>query len=203
MQAAGTRRAVVHFPVVVGGPGEQTFVLRSLTLTLRIAPPGGAGLPRIRGGFSQEHDARRQRLARLLAAARAADKDEQWSRDWDTEIAFSGPFSGNSWELALVLADRLARGRLHASSGHLIATGAIAVDADDATDKDRLHQTLAVRDVEGDEVKLCGIAELASQGDRVLLPSAWETRLTPKSREALRVLKTRKARCALISQAFC
>jgi hypothetical protein len=68
-------------------------------------------------------------------------------------------FQGNSYELALVMADRLARGREFVPRGRLIATGCSAA-----------WHTGRVDAVQGIAAKLDLITAQAGPGDRILLP---------------------------------
>jgi hypothetical protein len=86
---------------------------------------------------------------------------------WRTVVRFGQPrFQGNSFELALVMADRMARGREFLPRGRVIATGASSA-----------WHAGQVQSVEGCAVKCALIAREALSGDRILLPKAWETQL--------------------------
>lgn len=88
---------------------------------------------------------------------------------WRTVVRFGQPrFQGGSYQLALVMADRLARGREFVPRGRLIATGT-----------SRAWHAGMVESVEGREPKLALISTMAAPGDRVLLPANWETSLPP------------------------
>ncbi|MGJ9419546.1 hypothetical protein ACHAC9_17560 [Massilia sp. CMS3.1] len=113
-------------------------------------------------------------LRQVLLGARHFD-GEQLGR-WRTTVRFGhDAFHGNSYELALVLADRLARGREFVPRGRIIASGCSGA----------WHAGL-VDAVEGMEPKCALIEREAGGGDRVLLPRAWEGRLPPGLRDALR-----------------
>lgn len=95
---------------------------------------------------------------------------------WRTAVRFGEPrFSGDSYQFALVMADRLARGREFLARGRVIATGASGawhagrVDAVDAL-----------------APKCALIVREAGPGDRVLLPKEWEGALPAGMRDALR-----------------
>ena len=88
---------------------------------------------------------------------------------WRTVVRFGQPrFQGGSYQLALVMADRLARGREFVPRGRLIATGT-----------SRAWHAGMVESVEGREPKLALISTVAAPGDRVLLPADWEASLPP------------------------
>jgi hypothetical protein len=88
---------------------------------------------------------------------------------WRTVVRFGqARFHGGSYQLALVMADRLARGREFVPRGRIIATGTSSA----------WHAGL-VETVEGREPKLALIGGLAGPGDRVLLPGAWQPALPP------------------------
>ena len=94
---------------------------------------------------------------------------------WRTVVQFGQPrFHGGSYQLALVMADRLARGREFVPRGRLIATGMSSA-----------WHAGVVETVEGREPKLALIAGLAGPGDRVLLPGAWQDALPPGFAAAL------------------
>jgi hypothetical protein len=91
-------------------------------------------------------------------------------------VRFGQPrFQGNSYELALVMADRIARGREFLPRGRLIASGCSS----------QWHAG-RVDTVEGRAPKCGLIVQQAMAGDRVLLPSAWEPDLAPDFAPALR-----------------
>jgi hypothetical protein len=121
---------------------------------------------------------RQQALRHVLAGARHFD-GEQAAR-WRTTVRFGqdgfhGGFHGTSHELALVLADRLARGREFVPRGRIIASGCSSA----------WHAGL-VEPVEGLAPKCALIEREAQPGDRVLLPRAWEPELPPAMKDALR-----------------
>jgi hypothetical protein len=87
----------------------------------------------------------------------------------------AGEFAGRSWELALAMADRLARGREFVPRGRLIASG-----ASNAWHAGRVDA------VEGLEAKCALLLREAGPGDRVLLPRAWQEQLPAGFAEQLR-----------------
>lgn len=95
---------------------------------------------------------------------------------WRTVVRFGQPqFQGNSFELALVMADRLARGREWVPRGRIIASGCSGA-----------WHAGRVDTVEGGEPKCVLIAREAVAGDRILLPRAWEASLRPEFAAGLR-----------------
>ena len=95
---------------------------------------------------------------------------------WRTVVRFGQPrFQGNSFELALVMADRIARGREFVPRARLIASGASGA-----------WHAGQVEPVEGRESKCALIAQQGSAGDRVLLPKLWEAALPPDFAAGLR-----------------
>jgi hypothetical protein len=84
-------------------------------------------------------------------------------------------FQGNSCELALVLADRLARGREFLPRGRIIATGCSGA-----------WHAGRVDAVEGLAPKCALILREAQPGDRVLLPKAWQPGLPDGFADQLR-----------------
>jgi hypothetical protein len=95
---------------------------------------------------------------------------------WRTAVRFGEQrFEGNSFELALVLADRVARGREFLPRGRIIATGC-----------SNAWHAGRVEPVEGLAAKCALIAREAMPGDRVLLPRAWQAQLPVGFAEDLR-----------------
>ena len=117
----------------------------------------------------------------LQAAVRAAltgarHFDGRGLGRWRTVVRFSeSRFQGDSYGLALVMADRLARGRDFVPRGRLIATG---------TSTGWHAGTVAT--VEGMDAKTALILAQAAPGDRVLLPAAWQGELPPGWADGLR-----------------
>ncbi len=84
---------------------------------------------------------------------------------WRTVVRFAQPrFQGGSYELALVMADRIARGREFVPRGRVIASGGSSA-----------WHAGQVDTVEGRQPKCALIARTVLAGDRVLLPKAWES----------------------------
>ncbi|MBY0243256.1 MAG: hypothetical protein K2X55_28520 [Burkholderiaceae bacterium] len=101
-------------------------------------------------------------LAVRQALAAARHFDGRALGRWRTVVRFSETrFQGNSYELALVMADRLARGREFVPRGRLIATGCSGAWHAGRVD--------AVREL---EAKLALIAVQAAPGDRILVPES-------------------------------
>lgn len=115
-------------------------------------------------------------LAVRQALAGARHFDGRGLGRWRTVVRFGQPrFQGNSFELALVMADRIARGREFVPRGRLIASGSSGA-----------WHAGRVETVEGCEPKCALIAQQAVAGDRVLLPKAWEAGLGPAFAAGLR-----------------
>ena len=115
-----------------------------------------------------------QAVRQALAGARHFDG--RGLGRWRTVVRFEQPrFQGNSFELALVMADRLARGREFVPRGRVIASGCSGA-----------WHAGQVEAVEGRAPKCALIEREAAAGDRILLPKAWETALAPDFAAALR-----------------
>ncbi|UGQ48309.1 hypothetical protein [Massilia endophytica] len=115
-------------------------------------------------------------LAVRQTLAEARHFDGQALGRWRTVVRFGEPrFQGNSYQLALVMADRLARGRDFVPRGRLIATGASSA-----------WHAGRVDAVEGRAPKLELIERQARKGDRVLLPLAWQAETAEAFGEGLR-----------------
>ena len=106
-------------------------------------------------------------LAVRKALAGARHFDGRGLGRWRTVVRFGQPrFQGNSFELALVMADRIARGREFIPRGRVIASGCSSA-----------WHAGQVDPVEGCAPKCALIAREALAGDRILLPKAWESAL--------------------------
>lgn len=117
-----------------------------------------------------------RQLAVRQALAGARRFDTRAEGRWRTAVRFAEPrFQGNSFELALVLADRMARGREFLARGRVIATGCSSA-----------WQSGRVDTVQGCAPKCALLLAQAVAGDRILLPRAWESTLPAGFAEALR-----------------
>jgi hypothetical protein len=122
-------------------------------------------------------DAARQ-LAVRQALLGARHFDGRGLGRWRTTVRFGQPhFQGRSWELALVLADRVARGREFLPRGRLIATGVSSA-----------WHAGRVDTVEGLAPKCALLLREAGAGDRILLPQAWRDALPDGFAGQLRAL---------------
>jgi hypothetical protein len=117
-----------------------------------------------------------RQLAVRQALLGARDFDRCAPGRWRTTVRFAqSRFQGNSYELALVMADRLARGREYVARGRMIATGASTA-----------WHAGQVDTVEGMAPKCALIAREAADGDRILLPHAWRAALPAGFADAIR-----------------
>ncbi|MES2126270.1 MAG: hypothetical protein V4463_03275 [Pseudomonadota bacterium] len=108
---------------------------------------------------------RQDAVRQVLAAARHFD-GRALGR-WRSVVRFEqARFQGNSFELALVMADRIARGREFQARGRIIASGCSAA-----------WHAGQVDTVEGCAPKSVLILQHALAGDRILLPKAWREQL--------------------------
>jgi hypothetical protein len=117
-----------------------------------------------------------QQLAvrQVLAAARQFDPKGEGR--WRSIVHFGqSQFQGDSYQLALVMADRIARGRDFAARGRLIASGCSNV-----------WHSGQVQTVEGCAAKCALIMSQLASGDRILLPKAWQQDVPHALLEAVR-----------------
>jgi len=111
-------------------------------------------------------DAARQ-LAVRQALAGARHFDGRALGRWRTTVKFSeAPFAGRSYELALVLADRIARGREFLPRARLFATGCSGA-----------WHTGRIDTVDGIVPKCAQLLRAIGPGDRIVLPQAWQAAL--------------------------
>lgn len=105
--------------------------------------------------------ARQLAVRQVLAGARHFDR--RGLGRWRTSVRFGADaFAGRSYELALVLADRIARGREFLPRARLLATG-----CSDAWHAGRVDT------VDGLAPKCALLLREAGPGDRIVLPQAW------------------------------
>jgi hypothetical protein len=115
-------------------------------------------------------------VRQALAGSRHADP--RGLARWRTVVRFGAPpFQGRSFELALVLADRIARGREFLPRGRLIATGCSGA-----------WHTGRVETVDGIEAKCALLLAEAGPGDRILLPRACQAALPAGFADGVRAL---------------
>lgn len=120
-------------------------------------------------------DAVRQGQVRTVLAG-ARHFDGRGASGWRTTVCFGEPlFSGDSYQFALVMADRIARGREFLARGRVIATG-----------MSNAWHAGRVEAVDALAPKCALIAREAAAGDRILLPKEWEAGLPAGMREELR-----------------
>lgn len=171
----GLRRASVWFPVLVGddpaddGLLELEVILRPLgkTSARQNGQDGEDDSIKISGLFDLDQSVK-TKTAQLLSGLRRQDR--HGSGEWRTVVRFPGKVDGASYELALAIADRLARGRDFAGNGRIIATGAMQVGPDG-------EASGAVQDVDGVERKCAAMLGKIKIGTRVLMPLGWRERV--------------------------
>ncbi len=114
------------------------------------------------------------RVRAVLAGARHFDG--RGLGQWRTTVRFGEErFQGGSFELALVMADRMARGREFLARGRVLASG-----------QSSSWHAGRVEAVEGVEHKCALMEREAAPGDRILVPRAWEAQLPAGWREQIR-----------------
>lgn len=173
--AAGVSGARAWFPLLSGGTDDS---LSWVEVNVRPLPSAGAA------GADEEEESRivapgvdaalQARIRAVLVGAR--HHDGRGLGQWRTTVRFGeARFQGGSFELALVMADRMARGRDFLPRGRVLATGQSAS-----------WHAGRVESVDGAGPKCALLLREAAPGDRVLLPRAWEAELPPGWREALK-----------------
>ncbi len=167
--AAGVSSACAWFPLVSGGADDS---LCRVEVSVRPAPHDGDEEASI---AAPGVDAALQaRVRAVLAAARHFDG--RGMGQWRTTVRFDqARFQGGSFELALVMADRMARGREFLARGRVLATG-----------QSTAWHAGRVETVEGVASKCALLGREAAPGDRILVPRAWEGALPAGWREGLR-----------------
>jgi hypothetical protein len=157
---AATATARAWFPLHSGGAADA---LGWVEVSVRPLAAGGALEEEEQTIAVPGQDAACQHAVRL-ALAGARHFDGRALGRWRTTVRFgAGRFQGRSFELALVLADRIARGREFVPRGRLIATG-----CSDAWHAGRVDTVEAIAP------KCALLLREAGPGDRILLPRAWQ-----------------------------
>jgi hypothetical protein len=170
---AGVASARAWFPLHSGGAHDS---LGWVEVSVRPLAPGGEGEATGEDPVAvPDLDAAGQAQVRaVLAGSRHFDGRGQGG--WRTTVRFGeARFQGDSYELALVMADRMARGREFLARGRVIATGRSAS-----------WHAGKVEGVEALGPKCALVLREAQAGDRVLLPKEWEAGLPAGLREELR-----------------
>jgi hypothetical protein len=169
---AAVAGARAWFPLHSGGAGDSVGWVEVSVYPLQ---PGAAGGEEEQTITVPGQDAARQ-LAVRQALAGARHFDGRGAGRWRTTVRFGpGGFQGRSYELALVLADRIARGREFLPRGRLLATGC----------SDAWHAG-QVETVDGLAPKCALLLREAGPGDRILLPRAWQAGLPDGFADAVR-----------------
>lgn len=169
--AVSTARA--WFPLHSGEAGSLAWV------EVSVRPLCGQGGPETleeeQTIAAPDQDAARQLAVRQVLAG-ARHHDGRALGRWRSVVRFGAdPFAGRSWELALVMADRLARGREFVPRGRLVASGCSGA-----------WHAGRVDEVDGLAPKCALLLREAGPGDRILLPRAWQERLPEGFAERLR-----------------
>lgn len=171
--AAAVSSARAWFPLLSGGADDS---LCWVEVSVRPAPHDGRDGEEEASIAAPGVDAALQaRVRAVLAGARHFDG--RGPGQWRSTVRFGAErFQGGSFELALVMADRIARGREFLPRGRVLASG-----------QSSAWHAGRVETVEGVEAKCALLARLAAPGDRILLPRAWDAQLPAGWRDALRV----------------
>jgi hypothetical protein len=172
--SAAVSSARAWFPLHSGAEGDMGWVEVSVHPLARVAGEDAAEEEQTIAAPSQ--DAARQLAVRQVLSA-ARHFDGRALGRWRTVVRFgTGEFAGRSWELALVMADRLARGRDFVPRGRLIASGCSSA-----------WHAGRVDTVDGVAAKCALLLREAGPGDRILLPRAWQEQLPEGFAERLRM----------------
>ena len=172
--AAAVSTARAWFPLHAGGAADSLGWVE-----VGVYPLGGDAEDEECAIAVPGQDAARQLAVRqALAGARHFDGRTGKGGRWRTTVRFGEPaFQGRSFELALVLADRIARGREFLPRGRLIASGQSAA-----------WHAGRVDTVEHLAPKCALLLREAAPGDRILLPQAWQAQLPAGFADGVRAL---------------
>jgi hypothetical protein len=167
---AGVSRARAWFPLHSGGAGDSLCWVEVSVQPLDAPAQDEEAAIAVPGHDAAfQHAVRRTLLDARHFGAGAA-------RNWRTVVRFGQPrFQGNSFELALVMADRIARGREFLPRGRILATGCSSA-----------WHAGKVETVESIGPKCELLLREAVAGDRVLLPRACQPQVPARFAESLR-----------------
>ena len=170
--AVGVSGARAWFPLVSGAGGDSLSWVE-----VHVRPSQADGEHEEARIVVPGADAALQaRVRAVLVAAR--HYDGRGHGQWRTTVRFADErFQGGSFELALVMADRMARGRDFLPRGRLLATG-----------QSSSWHAGQVENVDGVDAKCALLLREAGAGDRILLPRTWEPELAPGWRAQLKAL---------------
>jgi len=167
---ATLRRQSAHFPILSYSVREPDTLLE-LEVVVRKLYPGEAPAVHI-AGLPPDGHGTRQRIIQVLDAVRAKDPHGQ---RWYTLVRMPNKnVQQHSYELALAVADRIARGREFSGPRRVLATGAIAAGVVSDSDGGAIYPRGKVLHVEGVERKQRLIEREAKEDDTVLLPANWQ-----------------------------
>jgi hypothetical protein len=176
--AAAVSTARAWFPLHAGGAADSLGWVEVGVYPLGVNPADGDPGDDDAIGVPGQDAARQLAVRQALSGARHFDGRSGRGGRWRTTVRFGAPpFQGRSFELALVLADRIARGREFLPRGRLIASGQSAA-----------WHAGQVDTVDGLAPKCALLLREAGPGDRILLPRAWQADLPPGFADGLRAL---------------
>lgn len=168
---SGISSARAWFPLHSGGINDA---LSWVEVSIRPLPPDAQHDEESTIAAPALDLAMQQSVRQVLAGARHFDGKGQGR--WKTVVRFAhARLHGESWQFALVMADRLARGREFVPRGRVIASGASGA-----------WHAGRIESVEGVQPKLELILGQAGKGDRILLPQAWSGDIPSDYRAALK-----------------
>ena len=166
------RGATVYFPIVEPGGTGAADKLLPVSVHVRAATEGEEAALEVSGPGSADEQ---EHVRALIEALREADNPA--GRRWRTRIQLPAEgYSGRSYELALVLADRLARGRDFGMpmGKRLIATGALSRTGETLAETCRAGAFGSVLLPTETLQEKCRLFEQeARPGERILLPGNW------------------------------
>lgn len=167
-----SRTASAWFPTVAGDGSVALERLSVAVAPLATAAPPDAEPPVNvvrRAAHLEPHLATQVR--QVLAAVRHLDRH---SDQWQTVVELPARmFASDSYQLALAMADRIARGREWPGPGRLLATG--SVDTREGHEG-AIGDVLDALPIEGGSNKWAALKAQVRPGDTVLLPKAWRAK---------------------------
>lgn len=149
------RMAECLFPVLLGSDGADIASVR-----VGVSPWRGQ-----REQLSPIRGSGRLEVESVLRSIRSAEPAS--AHAWETVVGFTGkPPSGDSYQLALAVADRMARGREWPGAGRVFATGSVNPDGSVGDVDGNFHATAGPMD----NLKLRALSQAVLPGDSLLLP---------------------------------
>lgn len=170
---ATVREATVYFAVT---QSQQPAAI--CPLTVRLEADGGVSRLRdevkVHNDYDTRKEGRTEDIKRFLKKLRLAEADRESDRHWLTHVVLPDlSFSQQSYELALALADRIARGREWVGPGRVFATGCVDLTPDMPGRVTTVANVHEGQPANSPDNKVHAFFKAAGPEDCIVLPHDW------------------------------